>query len=54
MKYASVIAAIGPFEALARSAKYGHRCRTGQSKPRSRAQGARSTGVEVSPGRIHE
>jgi hypothetical protein len=52
MKYASVIAAIARFDAIDRSEKYGHRWRTEQSKPACRAQGARSTGVSVSPFRM--
>ncbi len=52
MKYASVIAAIFRFEAMARSEKYGQRCLTVQSNPFCRAHGARSTGVSVSPFRM--
>jgi len=51
MKYASVMPAIGLLAAIARSEKYGQRCSIAQSNPCSRAQGARSTGVLVSPGR---
>jgi hypothetical protein len=54
MKYASVIAAIDRLAAIARSEKYGQRCWTEQSKLVSRTQGARSTGVSVSPGSRHE